>query len=277
MRSKWSKAVLLSALMVTALLLPLMTVGLTTTAEPTGGSLAPLYIDNDGYHVILHGKDTMYQEYNVATPEPELEYSPGDNPPIMVGKKIENGAVVAFGGLPTFRGGTGYYGTRGYPDNVRWKEGEFDKLMHRVFQWLKSGATTVLWYEGHGVYHTRSVASYFIDNMVAAPYNYTITGTTSTPITSGLLAGKDILVIPQLQLGAGATGGNPTLLSDTEVEVIENFVKAGGGLLIMEGSDYATYNFYKVQNKILKKFGFLYLLTQGRMKLACTPFARSAD
>ena len=245
--------------MVTALLLPVMTISLTATAESTDGLLAPLYVDPENYHVILHGKDNMYQEYNVSTPAPEMLYTPGDNPPIMVGKEnIENGKIVAFGGVGTFRGGSTYRGQGLYPGWIRWKKGEFDNFIDNVWQWLNPGAVNVLWYSGYGAYHAGTNAEYFIDNMKAAPWNYNVTEDSTEPIANINLSLYDILVIPQVQLGAGAIGGDPTLLPDTDVDAIEDFVKAGGGLFICEGSDYATYNFYRVHNKILERFGFLY-------------------
>lgn len=57
-------------------------------------------------------------------------------------------------------------------------------------------------------------------------------------------------------MGDKFVGGDPSLLPNADVEAIKSFVEGGKGLLIMEGSDYASYNFYRVQNKILDALNF---------------------
>jgi uncharacterized membrane protein len=145
------------------------------------------------------------------------------------------------------------------PDNP---DPYLDVLLAKAFQWMKPGATKVLWYEGHDVYETASTCSQLIAALGNLGYSVTARGKTAPDnyITSSLLASYDILVIPQLQLGDDGTGGDPTLLGDAEVQAIKSFVEGGGGLLIMEGSDYVTAegkggSYSKVQNKILRALG----------------------
>ena len=69
------------------------------------------------------------------------------------------------------------------------------------------------------------------------------------------LENMDILVINQLQRGTGFNGGDPSLVTATELSIIDNFVSDGGGLLITDGGDYGGYNYCLVGNKILDTLG----------------------
>ena len=163
----------------------------------------------------------------------------------MAAIRVGAGAVVATGAVSTCR------------DN-RWNNPDnpdpyLDVLLDNAFQWMKSGAKKVLWYQSYGVYNALSTCRQ-LENALEAK-GYTLTGVSTAPITSSLLSGYDILVIPQLQLGSAGTGGNPALLPDADVQVIKSFVEGGNGLLIMEGADYSGLNYNKVQNKILMALG----------------------
>lgn len=171
---------------------------------------------------------------------PWVWYGADDLPPIMVAERVGEGAVLAAGTAATSR-------------NWRWTPGEWDVLLDVAFQWMKPGAENVLWYEGYGVYSDTYQSSDLVSELEAKGYN--ITGDNTEPITADLLASYDILVIPQLELGDSGTGGDPSLLPDADVAAITDFVEAGGGLLVMEGSDSLGYNYYKVQNKILGALG----------------------
>jgi hypothetical protein len=169
----------------------------------------------------------------------------------MVAAKVGGGAVVAAGTASTCR------------DN-RWNNPSnpipyFDILLDKVFQWMKPGAKKVLWFEGYSVYNTIYTQPVQCQQLKEAleSRGYTLTGDATTPITSGLLSGYDILVIPQLQLPGTetGTGGNPDLLPDADVQAIKSFVEGGKGLLIMDASDYGGRNYHRVQNKILKALG----------------------
>jgi len=192
------------------------------------------------FMAIIQGKDTAYN-LDLAWPPPWVWYSTGNNPPILAAGVVGDGAIVAGGTACTCRNG-------------RWNVGEWDVFLDTAFQWMVPGATKVLWYEGYGVYNDTTQCS----DLVTALTNkgYTITGDSTEPIASSLLAPYDILIIPQLELGASGTGGDPTLLPDADVAAIKSFVEGGKGLLIMEGSDYAGFNYNKVQNKILRALGF---------------------
>jgi plastocyanin len=198
--------------------------------------------------IIASGKSTGYN-INTTGAAPAKYYT--SSPPLMVAAKVGSGAVVAAGIASTCR------------DN-RWNNSDnpgpnLDALLDKAFQWMKPGATKVLWYEGYGVYNTITTSPVQCANLRDAlvAKGYTLTGDATTPITASLLAPYDILVIPQLELPitATGTGGDPTLLPDADVQAIVSFVEGGKGLFLMDQSDYAGHNFSNVQNKILDALG----------------------
>ena len=169
-------------------------------------------------------------------------------PPIIVAKRVENGAVVAAGVVCSCRNG-------------RWNDNNppnpypyLDDLFDAAFQWMVPDASSVLWYEGYDVFNNTIRCS----DMILALENlgYTVTSNSTEPITLDFLSGYDILIIPQFELGDPASGGDPSLLPDADIEAIKNFVERGGGLLIMDGADFGGYNYYKVHNKILETLDF---------------------
>jgi len=170
-------------------------------------------------------------------------YTAGDNPPIMVAQRVDSGAFVAGGISSSCRNG-------------RWNDSTppanplkgLDNLLHAAFQWMVPGADNVLWYE-NSVYNTRALCSQLVAALVGRGYDV---DNLKDNLTSALLANYDILVIPQLQKGDKGAGGNP---NDPDIlawtATINTWVRAGGGLVIMEGSDYLQNNWCRVQNKIL--------------------------
>jgi subtilisin family serine protease len=192
------------------------------------------------FMTIIQGKDTAYN-LDFTWPPPWVWYYTGNNPPILAAGVVGDGAIVAGGTACTCRNG-------------RWNVGEWDVFLDTAFQWMVPGATKVLWYEGYGVFNDTTQCSDLVTTLTDK--GYTITGDSTEPITSSLLAPYDILVIPELELGASGTGGDPTLLPDADVAAIKSFVEGGKGLLIMEGSDYGGFNWNRVQNKILRALGF---------------------
>jgi len=260
LRGKCSKAVLLSALIITALLVPFIASS-STTAESADGLPAPLGIVGD-YHIILEGKDTAHGEDHTRDPW-EVHYLENSNPPLMVGKKevlgVGSGAVIAAGLGRTCNGGI-TYGTQ------RWTTGELNVLLDNAFQWMKSGAENVLWYGEYlasletdnkyeYTFNDANACSWLIDNFRAR--GYTVDNTIDsvfTEITSGLLAPYDILVLPGLQL----RDGDPIWLPDNVLQTIKTWVEGGGGLFIMDVGDFDPYNNYLVSNEILENLGFLY-------------------
>ena len=198
--------------------------------------------------IIVSGTATTYN--NDISGQPPLKFYKS-SPPFMAAIRTGAGAVVAAGMATTCSNNNWNSTNNPYP--------HLDVLLAKAFKWMKSGATKVLWYEGHDVYETASACSQLVSALENLGYSVTARGKTAPDnyITSSLLTAYDILVIPQLQLGDDGTGGNPTLLGDAEVQAIKNFVEGGGGLLIMEGSDYMTTSgtggsYSKVQNKILR-------------------------
>ena len=204
--------------------------------------ITPLSAQGAEAVIIVSGKDTAYNT-NLEGDPPLKEYA--SSPPLMVAAKVGSGAVVATGTVSTSR-------------DTRWNDinnpaPNFDVLLDKAFQWMVPGATKVLWFEGYGVYNTidaPEVQCQQLEDALEAK-GYTLTGDATTPITSSLLSGYDIMVIPQMQLGESHTGGNPALLPDADVQAIKTWVEGGGGLLIMDSSDYGGHNYYKVHNKIL--------------------------
>jgi hypothetical protein len=226
------KAVLLSILLIVSLLAPLLMLAGTAEAQS---------------EIVLRGKVAAYGNDLDGVPPLEL-YGIGDRPPIMAVDRIGSGAVVAAGTAATCRNG-------------RWARYEWDILLDNAFQWMVPGAENVLWYgetADYSVYNDADRCSQLIEDL-RDNFGYSVDNTVDnvfTEITSGLLAPYEILVIPQLQLGDNGTGGDPSQLPDTVVQTIRNFVVGGGGLLIMESSDFGGHNYYKVQNKILGDLDF---------------------
>jgi len=237
------KCVLLSTLIIASLTLP--GIAATSILSATSVSASP-----NGYEIIIRGKGTAYN-MDFTDDAPWVWYAQGDLPPIMAAKRIGSGAVVAAGAAPTCRGGITY------PAPQRWVSGEWDVLLDNVFRWMVPDATTVLWYgengSDYGVWEDAALCSYLIDALEAKGYAIDNTiDSTATSIDASLLAPYDILIIPRLGLGNGYVGGDPSLLPWSDVQAIKNFVEGGGGLLIMDGCDWAGGNYYKVQNKILR-------------------------
>ena len=237
MRIERFRGALLSALVIVALMAPAMATISLQASSPV------LATPTSTYENIVIGKDTAYN-VDFTGDEPWVWYVQGDRPPIMAAKRVGTGAVVAAGTVATCRNGM-------------WTENEWDVLLDKAFQWMVSGAENVLWYGETGidydVYNDASMCSQLVSALENKGYTVdnTVNGTFDN-ITASLLAPYDILVIPQMELGDQYTGGDPSLLPDADVQAIENFVEGGKGLLIMEQSDWAGYNYYKVQNKILR-------------------------
>jgi len=189
-------------------------------------------------------------------PPPEKPYVAGDYPPVMFVDKYEGGGIAALGIAAGLRNGRWNATTNPGP--------RLDVLLDKTFQWMNSGAKKVLWYEGYGVYADQKItgnASQLGDALKAL--GYTVTTDTTEPISAINLSDYDIIVTPGLQLPRGSgppptggqyTGGNPSLLPNSDVDALVDFVSAGGGLLVINNADYAGYNFASVSNKILAGF-----------------------
>jgi len=214
----------------------------------TNTSEAKVYPDVD--NIFVRGKETAYS-YNNQPPPPLKTYVQGDCPPIMMAQGIGRGRVVASGVVTECR-------LKPASDN-------FVELVNAIFQWLSAGKN-VAWYDGYPEgpivpYCTSTMCEDLIEKKRAE--GYTITPI-SGPITKEKLAPYDILVLPELQAGIAAEGGDPDLLPDNDVEAIKEFVEDWGrGLLIMCGSDFFgpsgnKGNFCRVMNKVLINLGFGY-------------------
>ncbi len=244
MRNRRFEVVLLSILMTTLLIVSILT--------SMGAAKAVWKPGLEG--VIMRGTDTAYGN-DLCTPAPFKLYKEGDRPPMMAADRIGSGAVVAAAVAGTCRGGETY-------STQRWVKGEWDVLLDCIFQWMVPGATKVLWYGEEGVdynvYNDAPRCSWLIEDL-EDNFGYTVDNTADgsfTEITPDLLASYDILVIPQMELGDGSKGGDPGSLPESVVNTIKDFVEGGGGLFIMDSSDFSCYNFFKVHNKILDALGF---------------------
>jgi len=246
-RTEKFNGILLSTLIVVSLMAPaLLVVSILTAGQVSANP--------DPYDNIVRGKDNAYNINNTADP-PWQEYAQGSRPPIIIAENNigpGQGAVVAGGIANTIR--NSYW--NGGIDGVSNPDNHLDALLDAAFKWMRPGPLdnrdNVLWYQGYGVYATITTCSKLVDNLTAKGYK--IVNDSTEPITAGLLAPYDILVIPQLQRGVMGTGGDPSLLPDADVTAIKNFVEGGKGLLIAEGSDFFVHQYYKVQDKILDAF-----------------------
>lgn len=199
--------------------------------------------------VIVSGSDSAYNFDETGDP-PQETYEEGSNPPLVIGQELGDGAVVAGGFAATLRGGEGY-------DTQRWRDDEFEYFMGSIFQWLTDGKsrgeTTILWYEGYEVYHVQSMCNWLIGEL--ENMGYTIEGDGTEPIADIDLGSYDVVIIPAFQLGEGGTGGDPTLLPQSDVDALKSYVEGGGGLMVADQSDYGGHHFSDVQNKILSGLG----------------------
>ncbi len=259
MRAGRFKAALLSTLIVASLMLPtLLTISLM--------SVSPASASPD-VEIIVRGKGTAFNITQTGDP-PWYEYEVGDRPVVMAAKKIESGGVVAAGIIPTCRTSP----TPGWksPDNPFQY---LDILFDEAFRWMVSEPVDVLWYEGYNVYNTASLCSELVDALELA--GYTVTPDATMPITSSLLSDYDILVLSQLQLGTAGTGGDPDLLPDADVQAITSFVEDGGGLFIMDGSDFGGHHYSKVMNKVLENLDFGYFFQDDQVSDTTNNWAES--
>jgi len=208
------------------------------------------------YYVIVRGDNLRYSaEYTDGSAWEN--YQPGDCPPLMVAQEVGAGRVVASGLVATCR------------SNWFTPENNFDNLLDYAFKWMRPGLLenrdNVLWYGESkdnfevpewSIYQDAARCKPVLDELRGMGYKIDNTVDNAvTPLTSELVAPYDILVIPQFELGAMGTGGDPDLLPDSYITVIKNFVEGGGGLLIMDGGDFSGYCYQYVQNRILDELG----------------------
>lgn len=205
--------------------------------------------------LVVKGKDNAYSLDTTGYGDPPAmdPYSMGENPPVVAAEKIGSGAVIALGMSANLWDGrwNGLVNPAPY----------LDDLLDIAIDWGNSSADNILWHTGYNIVVKRAptVPAYMSsDNMEDAliGLGYTVTEDNTEPITGGLLAPYDVLVISGYQLGARNSGGDPSLLPDADVTAINTWVQAGGVLVIFNNYDTAGYNFYKVHNKILAEVGF---------------------
>ncbi len=188
---------------------------------------------------VLETKETGVSDDSTGPP-PLVEFDEGANIPIMKVSKVGSGMVAA--------GGLAWASVNG-----EWKPGELDVFYEETFKELNPQGKKVLWYEGYQANYPVEKCSDLVESLEEAGFE--VVGKDQEPITSELLSDYDILVIPQLGLGAPHKGGNPDLLPWADVNAIEEFVRAGNGLVVMDAHDYGGHNWAEVQNKILAGVG----------------------
>jgi hypothetical protein len=239
---------LLSILMITSLLVPLLVFATTVEVRSPPSEIAA---SASLLETVVSGGPNGVN-VNTYPPPIELQYKAGDYPPILMAENLQAGGRVAAAGI--IYGCRGVYtsGTAsGHLQPYYFRPGETDNLFNAIFQWLKPGAESVLWYQGHSVYARNKITqdsnddgnpgiSALADNLVVT-WGYNInkcnghTGPdayqdVNSDITAGLLSEYDILVLPELGVG--------DWLSNDENAAIVTWVRTGGGLLILDSSDH---------------------------------------
>ncbi|MFI6511502.1 DUF6421 family protein [Streptosporangium sp. NPDC050855] len=83
---------------------------------------------------------------------------------------------------------------------------------------------------------------------------HTVAAHTGGPLTPDLLAGQDVLVIahPSTERWERTTGGDPVLPAD-ELDAVEEYVRAGGGLVVM--AEYEQEKYGSNLTELLARFG----------------------
>lgn len=190
--------------------------------------------------VVVKGLFTTYANDRVEPAPLEAFNKGGSFPPIMLVNKVGKGTVAAGGIAWTC-------------ENKGWFKREYDVLLDILFQNMVQEAKNILWYEGYNAGFTTQRCS----DLIAAlgDLGYKVVNDKTWPITPSLLSSYDILVIPQLRLGSGNVGGDPTLLPWADVYAMKDFVESGKGLLVIDACDYGSNSFCNVQNKILEGVG----------------------
>ncbi len=188
---------------------------------------------------VLETKETGVSDDSTGPP-PLVQFDEGANIPIVKISKVGNGTVAA--------GGIAWASV-----NDEWKSGELDIFYEETLKQLNPEGKKVLWYEGYEANYPVGKCSDLVESLEEAGFE--IEGRDQEPITKELLSDYDILVIPQLGLGDPLKGGNPDLLPWDDVNVIEEFVREGNGLMVMDAHDYGGHNWAEVQNKILAGVG----------------------
>jgi len=204
--------------------------------------------------VIVRGKDNAYN-INGGGILPYEWYTDDSNPPIVVVQRVDTGAFLAGGISSSCR-------------NDRWNDLSpnnpykgLDDLLDAAFKWMRPGPLAnrdnVLWWDNAKyIYNNTTRCSALRTALIGL--GYSVVGK-SDNLTPALLANYDILVLAQLQIegpdfatenmNAGGDPTNEDLLS--WIPTINNWVRGGGGLVIMEGGDLGGRNYCRVANKIL--------------------------
>jgi len=220
-------------------------------AEDTVGSVTPsattVQVNAWTSGVLVQSGPNAFDNTMPANPPKYVSYPSGPIP-LAAAQRIGSGAVFAAGLTSTLDNGRWNAATNPYDNTL-------DELLDSVIQWGLPGADNVLWFRGHGVFQQGARVSQIRTALAAKGY-VVVEDNLDNNITQAKLTPYDVLVIPGMQMGARWSGGNPALLGDLEVEAIDNWVRAGGVLLIFNNTDFSGYNYYRLQNKILAKLGF---------------------
>ena len=266
MRTNHFRRALLSTLLITSMIISAIFV-ISLLSVSTVSAQGPAVYENtiramdNAYTVNTSGGIGPWQWYdnNPATPYPS-------RPVLMAVATHWSGKVAVCSFLDACRDGKWNFDASLSP--------YLNYLLDATFKWLsgKSSDIKVLWYEGPTaptptgrVYNTMFTGGtsgtvqcgQLRDNLKNDPhFNYgtNLTYSTDSRITPSTLSGYDVVVLPQLELGSGTQGGDPSLLWDNELTALENYVHNGGGLLVFDGSDANGYNFCYVDQKILMAF-----------------------
>jgi len=213
---------------------------------------SPVVADSANWTYILKSGSTP--NINMWDPEPWVWYTSGQAP-AMAACTAGNGRVVALSAGWAIRNGANYV----QPSNI-------EELLDVTFRWLASptGAKArslikILWYEGYGVFdqNYKSSCTELVTWLVNKGYDTNNIVVTEDPIALISLDQYDILMLPQLQLGLEALGGENRLIPTADYTAMSNFVKVSGkGLLVLEGGDYSGsgptgHNYYRVSGALV--------------------------
>jgi hypothetical protein len=250
LKSDYPKAILLSILMITALLLPLLSISINSvtstimTNPPQFGAIPGTWIvrgQDNAFSIDVLGNppDVLYDNDSIGTPG----NGPTDPPIVAVGTS-GSGKVAAAGISWSCQNASAGGSAEGW-DRPGNHYPHLDVLIDNIFRFIrKSGGTNkVLWYYGHATHWSSSQCSEIRDALLALGWQF---GTDNRPFDQiDNLNAYDILWINQMQCA-------PDNLATSELDVISQFVHDNGkGLLITASSDVFGYSYAATQNRVL--------------------------
>lgn len=202
-------------------------------------SACTLIVEDPAVAIARAGPDAYsWDSLPVLVPRLPLKenYAAGDEPPVMAAVELENGRLVAYGGGATYD--DGYSALESTYRNM--------ELGLDVLDWLDpENGKKVLFYWKSGSYFNPTTISTWIETIKSAEYQVDNENREGTPITSGVLAGSDVLLMI-----------NPEgIFDNAEITAIKNWVYAGGGFFFSLQADQGMQGKPYYSNPILEGLG----------------------